>query len=293
MSVEVETIRRLSRLATLLRLEMLDTIVAANVGHIGGGCSAADIVTALYFHEMRLCRENPFSADRDRMIGKGHIPELQLCAAHLAGLLSRDGKERYCRKDSFIVGQAVPGVEFPYGSLGQTLSFAVGAAIGLGRRGSPARVYAVTGDGEIQEGQIWEAAMAAAHYRVHNLVWIIDNNGLQIGGEVKDVMNIYPIARKIRAFGWNVIFVDGHEFCEILESLAAARAEKRYPTAIVAKTVKGKGISFLENQPESHSLVPDRVSYDRARSELLAALKAIEDGQEHLLYRSSETAIDP
>ncbi|HET6514463.1 MAG TPA: transketolase [Thermodesulfovibrionales bacterium] len=256
-----------------LRIEILKMLTAAGSGHTGGSLSAVDIVAALYFCKMRHRPDDPSWRERDRFIlSKGHAAPLLYAVLALAGYLDKDLLKTLRRVDSPLQGhpssKLLKGVEVSTGSLGQGLSIANGIALGLKMDGLPSRVYCLMGDGELQEGQIWEAAMSAAHYRLDNLCAIVDNNGLQIDGHCCDVMNVEPITDKWRGFGWNVLDIDGHNMEQILGALDEAEKIKGMPTVIVARTVKGKGVSFFEGKAEYHGVTPTREELERALKEL-------------------------
>lgn len=256
-----------------LRIEILTMLTRAGSGHTGGSLSAADIVAVLYFHVMRHNPADPQWKERDRFIlSKGHAAPVLYAALALSGYFDREILSTLRRIGSPLQGHpcscALPGVEISTGSLGQGLSIANGIALGLRMDGRPSRVYCLLGDGEIQEGQIWEAAMTAAHYRLDNLCGIIDNNGLQIDGHCRDVMRIEPIVKKWEAFGWNVLDIDGHDLGEILDAFRHAKVHKGKPTMIVARTVKGKGVSLFEGKVEYHGIAPTEEELATALREL-------------------------
>jgi transketolase len=257
-----EKIAGLEEKARQLRIAIVKTLHKSQSGHTGGSLSAIDMVCALYFHKMRHNPQDPAWDGRDRFVlSKGHAaPALYVTLADLGYFPSEDlltlrqlGSHLQGHPDS----KGTPGVDVCTGSLGQGLSMANGMALGLKLDGKANRVYAVLGDGELQEGQVWEAAMAAAHYKNDNLCAMIDSNGLQIDGDVAKVMNVACIADKFRSFGWNVIEIDGHDMASILSALDAAESHKGAPTAIVAKTVKGKGVSIFENKASYHGVTPN------------------------------------
>ncbi len=240
-----------------LRKEIVKMVGRAGTGHPGGSLSAADIVAMLYCSEMRYDPANPGWEDRDRFIlSKGHAAPVLYAALAKVGYFPENVLESFREFGSILQGhpdcRKTPGVEISTGSLGQGLSIGGGMAFGLRLRKSPARVYVLLGDGEIQEGQVWEAAMAIAHYKLSNLIAIVDNNGLQIDGPVEQVMNVNPIDAKFEAFGWRTIVVDGHDLSALQRAFAYAKESSDKPTAIVAKTVKGKGVSYMENKVEYH-----------------------------------------
>jgi len=259
--------------ATELRREVLKMLTESGSGHTGGSLSAADILAALYFYKMRHRSYDPLWRERDRFIlSKGHAAPLLYAALALAGYIDRGQLKTLRSIDSPLQGhpssKMVKGVEVSTGSLGQGLSIANGIALGLRLDGIPSRVYCLLGDGELQEGQVWEAAMSAAHYGLDSLCAIVDNNGLQIDGFCCDVMSIEPVTEKWAGFGWNVIDIDGHNLEQITGALDDAEKAKGRPTVIVARTVKGKGVSFFEGKAEYHGLAPTREELERALKEL-------------------------
>jgi transketolase len=259
--------------ARLLRIEILKMLTEAGSGHTGGSLSAADIVTALYFYKMRHNPSDPKWKERDRFIlSKGHAAPLLYAALALSGYFDKQLLKTLRKIGSPLQGhpcsRMLPGVEISTGSLGQGLSVANGIAMGLKLDGLSSRVYCLLGDGEIQEGQVWEAAMTAAHYRLDNLCAIIDNNGLQIDGYCSDIMSIEPIVNKWEAFGWHVIDINGHDMKAILDAFDEAERIKLKPTMIVARTVKGKGVSFFEGKVQYHGIAPTREELERALKEL-------------------------
>jgi len=259
--------------ARIIRKHIISMLGEAGSGHPGGSLSAADIVAALFFRHMNIDPARPHWEHRDRFIlSKGHAAPVLYAALAEAGFF--DTKElRYLRKiDHMLQGhpdmKSTPGVEISTGSLGQGLAVGNGMALAAKLDGRDYRVFVLMGDGEIQEGMIWEAAMAAAHYKLDNLVGILDYNGLQIDGPITQVMNPEPIADKWKSFGWHVIVIDGHNFEEILNALEEADRIEGKPTLIVAKTVKGKGVSFMENQVDWHGKAPSREETELAMKEL-------------------------
>lgn len=248
-------------MASKIRVDVIKAIFKAGSGHPGGSLSAADIVTALYFKEMNVDPENPKMEERDKLIlSKGHAAPVQYAALGEKGYFDIQGMMRLRKLGSRFQGhpnmEKVPGIEMSTGSLGQGFSAAAGMALANKIDGKQGRVYVILGDGELQEGIVWEAAMASAHYNLSNLCAIVDWNGLQIDGANDDVMKVSPIDEKFRSFGWNVLTIDGHNFDEIFDAFDKAREEKERPTAIIAKTVKGKGVSFMENQAGWHGKAP-------------------------------------
>lgn len=266
-------VRQLNEAARDLRIEILKMLAEAGSGHTGGSLSAADIVAALYFYKMRHRPDEPDWKERDRFVlSKGHAAPVLYAALALSGYFDKGLLRTLRRIDSPLQGhpssKMLKGVEVSTGSLGQGLSIAAGMAMGLRMDGLDSRVYALLGDGELQEGQVWEAAMTASHYCIDNLCAIIDNNGLQIDGFCCDVMNINPIAEKWHAFGWNVININGHDMEEVVNALDNAETVKGKPTVIVARTVKGKGVSFFEGKAEYHGLAPTKEELEMALKEL-------------------------
>jgi len=264
-----ERIAELEEKARKLRVSIVKTLHKSQSGHTGGSLSAMDMVTALYFYKMRHNPADPGWEGRDRFVlSKGHAAPAQYVALAEAGYYPVEDLMMLRRLGSHLQGhpdsKSTPGVEVPTGSLGQGLSMAVGMALGLRLDGKENRVYALLGDGELQEGQVWEAAMASGHYRLDNLCAMVDANALQIDGEVAKVMNVAPIADKFRAFGWNALEIDGHNMAAIIDSLDMAETVKGKPTVIVAHTVKGKGVSFFENKASYHGVPPSDEELPRA-----------------------------
>ena len=273
MTVSSNIIEKLENIARQLRIDLLKTLHNAGSGHTGGSLSAIDILTALYFYKLRHNPQQPDWDGRDKFVlSKGHGAPAWYAVLARAGYF--DPKElRNLRKlDSFLQGHpyspTTPGVEVTSGSLGQGLSIANGLALASRMDNKSTKIYALLGDGETQEGQVWEAAMSAAHYRLDNLCAIIDNNGLQIDGAVEDIMNVEPIADKWQAFGWQVLRVDGHNMSELITAFNTADTVKGKPTMIVARTVKGKGVSFMENQVKYHGITPTDEELEKALIEL-------------------------
>ena len=256
-----------------LRVEVIKEVYKSGSGHPGGSLSAADIMTALYFKEMNVDPENPDMPDRDKFVlSKGHAAPILYAALANKGFFPKDELASLRKFGSRLQGHPnmnkVPGVEMSTGSLGQGFSVSVGMALANKMDKNPGRVYVLLGDGELQEGIVWEAAMSAGHYKLSNMCAIIDNNGLQIDGKNDDVMTVNPIGEKFKAFGWNVIEIDGHDFDQIFKAFDDAKAEKNKPTAIVAKTVKGKGVSFMEDLAGWHGKAPNEEEAKQAVEEL-------------------------
>ena len=264
-----ETIAALQEKARKLRVDIIRTLHSSRSGHTGGSLSAIDLITVLYFHKMRHNPADPAWPGRDRFVlSKGHAAPAQYVALAEAGYFPREDLSMLRRLGSHLQGhpdsKGTPGVEVCTGSLGQGLSLANGMALALRLDNSSSRVYAILGDGELQEGQVWEAAMAAAHYRLDNLCAMVDANGLQIDGEVARVMNVESIPAKFAAFGWQVLEIDGHDIGAIIAALDEAESVKGRPTVIVARTVKGKGVSFFENKASYHGVTPSDEELPRA-----------------------------
>ena len=266
-------IKELQKIAKDLRRDIIEMIYRAKSGHPGGSLSIADIMAVLYWNEMNVDPANPKMENRDRFVlSKGHAAPALYAALIEKGYASKDLIPTLRRWHSPLQGhpdmKKLPGVEMSTGSLGQGLSAANGMAISAKIYGNDYRVYAILGDGELQEGQIWEAVMTAAHYKLDNLVAIVDYNNLQIDGKVSDVMDVSPVADKFKAFNWHVIEIDGHNYDEIIKAFAEARTVKGKPTVIVANTVKGKGVSFMENNAGFHGAAPNDEEYKKAMEEL-------------------------
>ena len=263
----------LKKQAKEVRKGIVTAVHSAKSGHPGGSLSVADILTYLYFEEMNIDPQNPKKADRDRLVlSKGHIaPALYSVLSH-RGYFPTSDLTTLRHTGSYLQGHPdmkhIPGVDMSSGSLGQGLSAAVGMALNAKLDNSDYRVYAVCGDGEIQEGQIWEAAMFAASRKLDNLTVFVDNNNLQIDGPIDQVCSPYPIDEKFAAFGFHVINIDGHNFDEIEAAVNEAKATKGQPTAIIAKTVKGKGVSFMENQCGWHGKAPNDEEFEQALKDL-------------------------
>ena len=273
--------KQLMATACQVRMNVIKGVHAAKAGHPGGSLSAADMFTYLYFKELNVDPANPKWADRDRFVlSKGHT------APGLYGVLAERG---FFPKEDLLTLRKIgshlqghpnmnltPGVDMSTGSLGQGVSVAVGMALAAKHQGKTCRVYTLLGDGEIQEGQVWEALMSAKHYGLDNLCVIIDNNGLQIDGKISDVMSPYPIPEKLKAFGFEVAEIDGHDFDQIEAAFAKARETSGVPFGIVMKTTKGKGVSFMENQAGWHGKAPNDEDYEIAMNELKAQLAEVE-----------------
>lgn len=266
-------IEQLKIRARKIRYDIIKMIAEAGSGHPGGSLSSADLMTVLYFGQLRHRPQEPSWPDRDRFVlSKGHCaPVLYACLAE-SGYFPIEQLLTLRKLGSCLQGHPsctdLPGVEVSTGSLGMGLSVAVGMALGARLDQKDTRIYCLLGDGETQEGQIWEAAMSAGHYHLDNLCAILDNNGLQIDGRVEDVMNISPIVDKWRAFNWHTIEIDGHDFAQILAAYEQAEKGKGKPTLIIAHTIKGKGVSFMENKEEWHGKAPSKELTEKALKEL-------------------------
>ena len=273
--------KSLEVLACKVRMGIIEGVHSAKAGHPGGSLSAADMFTYLYFKEMNIDPSNPKWADRDRFVlSKGHTaPGLYAALAH-RGFFPVEDLTTLRHLGSYLQGhpnmKSVPGVDMSTGSLGQGISVAAGMALSGKYQKKDFRVYTLLGDGEIQEGQVWEACMLAAHYNLDNLCVIVDNNGLQIDGDVAKVMSPYPIAEKLEAFGFHVQTIDAHDFDQIENALNTARSVKGKPSAIVMKSTKGKGVSYMENNAGWHGKAPNDAEFETAMAELRAALAELE-----------------
>ena len=273
--------KQLSITACKLRMGIIEGTHAAKSGHPGGSLSAADAFTYLYFKELNVKPENPKWEDRDRFVlSKGHTAPGLYSALALRGFFPQEDLKTLRHIGSHLQGHPnmnlTPGVDMSTGSLGQGVSAAAGMALSAKYLGKTCRVYTLLGDGEIQEGEVWEAMMFAHHYKLDNLCVVIDNNGLQIDGNIADVMSPYPIPEKLRAFGFAVAEIDGHDFAAMEAAFTLARETKGVPFAIVMKTTKGKGVSYMENQAGWHGKAPNDEEYEQAMTELKARLAEVE-----------------
>lgn len=263
------------------RMGIIEGVFNAKSGHPGGSLSCVDIITYLYFHHMNIDPQNPKAEERDRFVlSKGHAAPALYSVLALKGFFPVEQLKTLRKSDSMLQGHPsikyTPGVDMCTGSLGQGISAACGMALGAKLGGKNYRVYTILGDGEIQEGQVWEAAMFASAKGLDNLVAVVDNNGLQIDGKVSEVNSPYPIAEKFKAFGWNVIEICAHSFDEIDAAFNAAAEFKGKPSAIIAGSVKGKGVSFMEDQVSWHGTAPNAEQYEQAMNELSQALAELE-----------------
>lgn len=271
---KISDINELAIIAKEIRKSIIEEVYTAKSGHPGGALSIADILTVLYFNQMNINPENPDDENRDRFIlSKGHASAALYAVLAEKGYFSKEYLKTFRKIDSYLQGHPdmkhIPGVDMTTGSLGQGLSAANGMAIISKLNKKDIRIYCLVGDGEIEEGQIWEAAMSSSKYKLDNLCLIVDNNNLQIDGTIEEVMSSYPIDEKFKSFGFNVINIDGHNYEQIIRALESAKTCKEKPTVIIAKTIKGKGISFMENKAEWHGKSPSEEEYKQAMSELM------------------------
>ena len=263
----------LKKTANDIRINIVESIHCGGSGHPGGSLSIAEMMAVLYFHEMDVDEKNPKWEDRDRFVlSKGHAAPAYYAALAERGYFDKEVLKTLRHIDSILQGhpdmKKVPGVDMSTGSLGQGISAAAGMARFAKQTGKGFRVYSILGDGEIQEGQVWEAVMSAGHFKLDNLTAFLDNNDLQIDGHVSAEMSVYPIREKFEAFGWNVVEADGHDVDELVEAVAKAKACEGKPTLIWCKTVKGKGVSFTENQVGWHGGAINDEQYETAMKEL-------------------------
>ncbi len=272
--------KELTRIAYEIRRGALTAVYSAASGHPGGSLSIADILAYLYFVEMNIDPKNPKMENRDRFVlSKGHASPGIYAALAERGFFDKELLKTFRQHDSILQGhpdmKGVPGIDMTTGSLGLGISAACGMALGAKKKGMNNRVWAILGDGESEEGQVWEAAMFAAHYKLDNLAIFLDYNGLQIDGPVSEVMNPAPLDEKFKAFGWNVITIDAHNFDEIEAAVANAKATSGKPTAIIAKSVKGKGVSYMENNVSWHGAAPKAEQYELGMNELEAVIAGL------------------
>lgn len=279
--MDISCKNHLAAMATRIRMAAIEGVYSAQSGHPGGSLSVADMLAYLYFKEMQVDPSRPRWNGRDRLVlSKGHTAPALYGALALKGYFPLEEMSKLRQVGSMLQGhpdmKAIPGVDMSSGSLGQGISAAVGMALAGKLDAADYRVYAILGDGEIEEGQVWEAAMFASHKKLDNLCVIVDNNNLQIDGTVEEVNSPYPIPEKFEAFGFHTLSIDGHDFDQIEAALNEAKATKGKPTAIIQKTVKGKGVSFMENQVGWHGSAPKQEQYDLAMDELKKALAGYE-----------------
>lgn len=279
--MQYEKIKELSIAAAKIRRHAIDAVYSAGSGHPGGSLSIAEILSVLYFDVMKIDVKNPKWEDRDRFVlSKGHCAPALYGALAEKGFFPADHIKSFRNIESYLQGhpdmKSVPGVDMSTGSLGQGISAACGMAAAGKIFKKDYRVYAVVGDGEIEEGQVWEAAMFASHYKLDNLTVFIDFNGLQIDGYVAEVMSPLPIDEKFKAFGWNVLQINGHNVEEIENAVYRAKHMKGRPTAVIAATIKGRGVSFMEDEGAWHGTAPNREQYEKAVAELEQYLSRLE-----------------
>lgn len=272
----------LQKLACKVRMGVIEGVYNAKSGHPGGSLSLTDTLTYLYFCEMNVDAKNPKCEQRDRFVlSKGHCAPALYSVLALKGYFDKSELKSLRHTGAMLQGHPdmkhIPGVDMSTGSLGQGISAACGMALSAKLSNKDYRVFAALGDGELQEGMVWEAAMFAAHNKLDNLVAIVDNNGLQIDGNVDDVCSPYPITDKFEAFGWNVLTIDAHDFDEIEEAFNKARNKNGKPTVIVQKSIKGKGVSFMEDNVSWHGAAPNEEQYNIAMNDLNAIMNELED----------------
>ena len=273
--------KSLKKLAANVRMDILTEVYSANSGHPGGSLSIADVITYLYKCVLKVDPKNPDDPNRDRFVlSKGHTSPALYAILAECGFIPKSELKKFRSIDSYLQGHPdmkhTPGCDMTSGSLGLGLSAAAGMALGAKHQGKDFKVYAICGDGEIAEGQIWEAAMFSAHYKLDNLCVFVDWNGLQIDGKIVDVMNSTPIDEKFLAFGWHVQVIDGHDFDQIERAVNEAANIVGVPSVIIMKTTKGKGVSFMENQVGWHGTAPNEEQYNQGMAELRAAVAALD-----------------
>ncbi|NTV89424.1 MAG: transketolase [Clostridiales bacterium] len=279
--MELNKIKGLKKQATMVRKHIIEEVFSAASGHPGGSLSCADILTVLYFNEMKVDAKNPKWADRDRLVlSKGHCAPALYAVLAEKGFFPVEDLKSFRNIGSYLQGHPslkdVPGVDMSTGSLGQGISAAVGIAIAGKLDKKDYRVHAILGDGELQEGQVWEALMSAAHYKLDNMVVFLDHNGLQIDGKITDVLSPESVEDKFKAFGWETLKIDGHDHAQIAGALEKAKTVTGKPVMIIAETVKGKGVSFMENQAGWHGTAPNQEQRDQAIAELDEVLAKLE-----------------
>ena len=272
--MKITDINKLKEISKKTRKDIIEQVYYAKSGHPGGALSCTEILTVLYFNVMNINPSEPKKEDRDRLVlSKGHASPALYSILAQKGYFPEEELKEFRKLGSRLQGhpdlKKIPGVDMSSGSLGQGLSSACGMALASKLKKQDNKIYCIVGDGELQEGQIWEAAMTASHYKLDNLCLIVDNNNLQIDGNVSDVMSPYPIVEKLESFGFKVFKADGHNIESLLEVFANIKAVKGQPIAIVANTVKGKGISFMEDKAEWHGKAPSQEEYEKAISELI------------------------
>lgn len=279
--MDKQKICELSIVANKVRKHALTAVYSANSGHPGGSLSIADVLTLLYFDKMNIDPKNPKMPERDRLVlSKGHTAPALYGVLAERGFFPVEDVKTFRHVGSYLQGHPdmknIPGVDMSTGSLGQGVSAAGGMALAAKLDNKDYRVYAILGDGELEEGQVWEQAMFAAHYKLDNLTIFVDFNGLQIDGDIKEVMNPTPIDKKFEAFGWNVIVADAHNISELSDAIDKAKETKGKPTAIIMKSVKGKNVSFMENNAGWHGTAPNQEQYEQAIAELDKIIEELE-----------------
>ena len=279
--MEKKRLTELSIIANRVRKDALTAVYSAASGHPGGSLSIAEVLTLLYFEVMNIDPKNPRMEDRDRFVlSKGHTAPALYGVLAERGFFPVEDIPGFRHIDSYLQGHPdmnkVPGVDMSTGSLGQGVSAAGGMALAGKLDNKSYRVYSILGDGELEEGQVWEQAMFAAHYKLDNFTIFIDNNGLQIDGDISKVMNPNPIDKKFEAFGWHVVNADAHDFESLMAAIDEAKATKGQPTAVIMKSVKGKNVSFMENNPAWHGAAPKKEEYEKAIAELDAIIAELE-----------------
>lgn len=279
--MDKKRVTELSIIANKVRKNALTAVYSASSGHPGGSLSIAEVLTLLYFEVMNIDPKNPKMDDRDRFVlSKGHTAPALYSVLAQRGFFPVEDIATFRKIDSYLQGHPdmnkVPGVDMSTGSLGQGISAAGGMALSAKIDKKDYRVYSILGDGELEEGQVWEQAMFAAHYNLDNLTVFIDNNGLQIDGDIKEVMNPTPIDKKFEAFGWNTIIADAHNFNSLMNAIDTAKTVKGKPTAIIMTSVKGKNVSFMENQASWHGSAPNKEQYEQAINELDEIISRLE-----------------
>lgn len=272
--MKITNIDELKNIAKKARKNIVEQVYGASSGHPGSSLSCVDILTVLYFNEMNINSEEPKMEERDKLVlSKGHASPALYSILAQRGYFEEEELKEFRKLGSKLQGHPdlnkLPGVDMSGGSLGQGLSSACGMALASKLKKQNNKIYCIVGDGELQEGQVWEAAMTAGHYKLDNLCVIVDNNNLQIDGEVKNVMSPYPIVEKFESFGFAVFKADGHDFKNLLEVFEMSKLIKKQPIAIIANTIKGKGVSFMENKAEWHGKAPNEEQYNQAMSELV------------------------
>ena len=272
----------LEKLACEVRMGVIEGVYAAKSGHPGGSLSIADVLTYLYFTQMNVDPKNPKAEDRDRFVlSKGHCAPALYAVLAMKGFFDKSEIKKLRHTGAMLQGhpdmKGTPGIDMSSGSLGQGISAACGMALSAKLSNKDYRVYSILGDGEVEEGMVWEAAMFAAHYKLDNLLAIVDRNGLQIDGRTTEVCSPEPITDKFKAFGWNVIAIDAHDFDQIEKAFEEAKACKGKPTVIVQTSIKGKGVSFMEDNVAWHGTAPNTEQYETAMAELKATMKKLEE----------------